>query len=68
MTVSAISSGVPAVIAPEVHKPASAPVASESSGPVVPQPPSSPSDTVTLSSASRKAPPAGDVDHDGDSH
>jgi hypothetical protein len=70
MSVPAVSSAVPSVIVPEVHKPASAPVASQPSAPVAPQPsaPSSPSDTVTLSSASPKASPAGDVDHDGDSH
>lgn len=70
MNVSTIHSAVPAVVPPELQKPASAPIASQSSAPVAPQSstPSSPSDTVTLSSAPPKASPAGDVDHDGDSH
>jgi hypothetical protein len=65
MSVSHISSAVPAAIAPEVQKPASAPVASQPSLPSAPSAPSSPTDTVTLSSASPKASPAGDPDHDG---
>jgi hypothetical protein len=64
MSVS-ISSAVTAAIAPEVQKSASATVASQ---PSAPSAPSAPADKVTLSSAAPKASPAGDVDHDGDSH
>jgi hypothetical protein len=59
MSVSPISSAVPAAIVPEVQKLASAPAVSQ---------PSAPSDKVTLSSAAPKASLAGDVDHDGDSN
>jgi hypothetical protein len=58
MSVSPISSAVPAATVPEVHKPAAA-AASQ------PPAPSSPADTVVLSSAAHKASPAGDPDHDG---
>jgi hypothetical protein len=46
---------------PELHKGAT-PVASQ------PAANSSPTDTVSLSSAAQKAPQTGDVDRDGDSH
>jgi hypothetical protein len=68
MSVSPISSAVTAAIAPEVQKSASATVASQPSAPSAPSSPSSAADKVTLSSAPPKASPAGDVDHDGDSH
>jgi hypothetical protein len=62
MSVSPISSAVPAAIVPEVQKPSAPPVASQ---PSAPSAPSSPADTVALSSAAHKASPAGDPDHDG---
>ena len=65
MSVS-ISSAVTAAIAPEVQKSVSATVAH--AAPSAPSAPSAPADKVTLSSAAPKASPAGDVDHDGDSH
>lgn len=61
MSVSAISSVVPTLAPTEIHK-AAAPVASQ------PSATSSPTDTVSLSPTAQKAPQAGDVDHDGDSH
>lgn len=63
MSVS-ISSAVTAAIVPEVQKSAST-VASQ---PSAPSAPSAPADHVTLSAGAHKAAPAGDVDHDGDSH
>ena len=67
MSVS-ISSSVTAALAPEVQKSASATVASQPSAHSAPSAPSAPADKVTLSSAAPKASPAGDVDHDCDSH
>ena len=62
MSVSAISSVVPAITPQETQKAAPAPVASK------PAPASTPTDTVSISPAAQKASQAADVDHDGDSH
>jgi hypothetical protein len=62
MSVSAVSSATQAVALHELQKSASAQPTSKSAQP------SRPTDTVSLSPAALKASPAGDVDHDGDSH
>jgi hypothetical protein len=59
MNVSAISSAVPAVVVPEVQKPAAALVTSK------PSAPPAPIDTVTLSSAKVPDAQISDPDHDG---
>lgn len=61
MSVSAITSTSAAAI-PDYEKATQAPTSAQSTSGAVP------TDTVTLSSAAHKAAPAGDVDHDGDSH
>jgi len=61
MSVSAISSSSQAAALQELHQPVAAQPAAKSSQSSIP------TDTVTLSHAAQKA-PAGDVDHDGDSH
>jgi hypothetical protein len=62
MSVSVIGSVGPAAVLPEIQKVAATPAATK------PAAASTPTDTVTLSSAAQKAPKTGDVDHDGDSH
>jgi hypothetical protein len=62
MSISAIGFNPAAAASTEVQKP-SVPAASSQPQAATLQP-----DTVNLSSAAHAASPAGDVDHDGDSH
>jgi hypothetical protein len=62
MSVSAISSAVPAAALQEVSHAAPAPTSTKPAAATLS------ADTVSLSPAAQKASQTGDVDHDGDSH